>query len=143
MFVLRQQRSWPVSLWQVRQSPLHQHCWLEPQPEPLSPSSSCRALWQTPLFFIAVLSQPVPKAKPDSLSPTCTSTYSGLDFYDAGDSKRSGLKYHSPSPAPSSSRKPHFEGSQRRAGGVRVWRPIFPCLIYILHFCKIMLRVFW
>ena len=32
--------------------------------------------------------------------------------------------------------------SERWAGGVHVRRPIFPCLIYILHFCKIMLRVF-
>lgn len=32
------------------------------------------------------------------------------------------------------------EGDRGRAC---VWKPIFPCLIYILHFCKIMLRVFW
>lgn len=64
-------------------------------------------------------------------------------FYGAIDGRNS-CRIIAPHPqVPSALRQPYLGASHGDRGRACVCKPIFPCLIYILHSCKIMLRVFW
>lgn len=104
-------------------------------------------LYKTPHLPVA-LSSPKqlcnPKAKPDASSRSQLHQPSlGLCFYGAIDGRNS-CRIIAPHPeAPSTLRQPYLRRSHGDRGRACVCKPIFPCLIYILHSCKIMLRVFW